>query len=60
MRQGRSPSVDSSSGQYLFSTTDTVTVESVNGGERRSLRRDGLEVTHAISAILMPNKHIAV
>lgn len=43
--------------EYLFSTADTVTVESVNGGERLSLRRDDVKVIHAIGSVLMPSKH---
>lgn len=43
--------------EYLFSAADTVTVESVNGGERLSLRRDDVKVIHAIGSVLMPSKH---
>lgn len=46
--------------EYLFSTAETVTVESVNGGERLSLRLEDVKVIHAIGSILMPNKHVAV
>lgn len=43
--------------EFLFSATDTITVESVNGGERLSLQREDVKVIHAIGSVLMPSKH---
>jgi len=43
--------------EYLFSAAETITVESVNGGERLSLSKSDLKAIHAIGSVLMPSKH---
>ncbi|WJJ94023.1 S24 family peptidase [Neopusillimonas aromaticivorans] len=43
--------------EYLYSSGDTIAVESVNGGERLSLAKQDVKVVHAIGSVLMPSKH---
>jgi len=43
--------------EFLFRTSDTLVVESVNGGARLTLRLEEIETIHPIGAVLMPDKH---
>ena len=43
--------------EFLFMGTDSVAVQSVNGGARLTLPAGDLASIHAISSVLMPSKH---
>lgn len=43
--------------EFLFRTSDTLVVESVNGGRRLTLRLENVETVNPICAVLMPDKY---
>lgn len=43
--------------EFLFQSNSGVSVESVNGGARLSLKHEEIKSMHAIGSVLMPSKH---